>query len=147
MQANKTLRVGYDAQLNSKTGLYEYHYWDLGQSVTLRSEHRFLRGDAVTVEGVDEADNIVRIRPLFSDPERVPEALMFLSPKVPLSAGREYRWMTSNCEIVHVRPVELSGNQTFIILVSAPIKGRSSVTAIESVSKDRFHFFLNGQDR
>ena len=139
-------RVGYDSAYHAPTGTYRYSFWDLGECVTLESAHRFLRGDPVKVESVDTARNVVVVSPVFVDPETVGQSLRFLSPKVPLAHGSKHEIRSDRLEVVHVREVSLRGNKSFISLVAAPNDGRSSLTFVEEGSRNRFHFFLTGQD-
>jgi hypothetical protein len=146
VEHSRPARVGYDSAYHAPTGTYRYSFWDLGGCVTLESPHRFLRGDPVKVESVDPDRHVVAVSPAFVDPESVGDSLLFLSPKVPLAHGSRHEVRADRLSVVHVREVSLRGNKSFVALVIAPNSGRSSLTFVEEGNRNRFHFFLTGQD-
>src|SRR6478752_8626075 len=124
----RPLAVGYSSVYNSKAGRHQFAFWDLGQCVLLESDHPFVKGDTVHIYSIDPIDHVVRLTPGTGEPK---DALMFMAPKIPLDANDNYDARVTDCELVHMRPVRLSGNQSIIVLAAIPLVGRCAITLIE----------------
>lgn len=139
--------VGCESVYDARAGVYHYCFWDLGHCVRLESSHRFRRGDLVRVRHVDAVKHVVYLEPVFEVGAESDRALVFLSPKIPLSAHSAYAYRADNLEVLHHREVELKGNKSYLTLVSAPVQSRSSLTFVEAVTGERFHYFLGQHAR
>lgn len=138
----RPLAVGYSSVYNAKARKHQFAFWDLGQCVMLESDDPFVKGGAVQIYSIDPVDHVVRLQPGVGRPE---EALLFMAPKIPLAADDNYDARVTDCELVHMRPVRLSGNQSIIVLAAIPLVGRCAITLIERVSRNRMHFFMTGE--
>ena len=141
-------RVGYDSQYNTGTGFYEYCYTRMGSRVVLQCTEPFYRGDCVSVESVNPDTATVQLKlEQVADPSRVPSALMIVSPGFPMEVDAQHRWRESRCStLLKVRAI-MTGNMTYIVVLLAPLRGRSSLSATDEHTGDTFHFFLSERTR
>ena len=148
MRTHTIARVGYDSQYNTGNGLYEYCYTRMGSRVILQCAEPFYRGDCVSVEHIDaeSATVILKLEP-DADSARVQSALMVVSPGFPMDVEATHRWRESRCStLLKVRAI-MTGNMTYIVVLLAPVRGRSSLSATDEHTGDTFHFFLSERTR
>jgi hypothetical protein len=148
MRTHSMARVGYDSQYNAKTGYYEYCYVRMGARVAIQCESPFYRGDYVTVESVDAENNVVRVRlEPDGEPGLAPSALMIVSPGFPMEADAQHAWREFRCSTLLKVRAHMTGNMTYIAVILAPLRGRSSLSATDESTGDTFHFFLSERGR
>ena len=144
MNSAKTIcYAAYDARLNSRSGLYEYRYWELGESVTLRSTHPFSASDVIQIDSVQEDSvDVSVVTDLYP---MVLHSLAFMAPRVPLDAEDDFEFTPYGCDILVNRSVVKGGNKSYITLAVVPTDRMSNICARHTRVHESFNFFINGR--
>lgn len=136
-------RIGYDSLYDSGSGYYEYRYVRMNGCITIRSLKPFYRGDCVSVMSVDAEKAVIMVQVESENADSsVLSALMIVSPGFPFDSDAQHAWKESRCKVLLRHRTSIGRNMTHLVALSAPVHGRSSLTATDSRTGEVFHFFM-----
>lgn len=134
----------YPSRFNTNSGFYEFHYWELGESVVIRSSTPFTPEDVVQVDSIEA--NVVTVSVVTDLHPTNQYQLVFLNSRIPVADTDEFEFTAyRGCEILLNKSVSKNGNKGYILLACAPADRMSNICARHVERRENFNFFINGR--